>query len=946
MPGATSIPAPILPRAAPLRRHARVAARAAAYWLLAAAIAAVTLADRRWAAQSRERDSQRPETVTRAELAERAVLRALRGARADLHLLAAMGVVGGYVRDPDPARRAALARDLFAFMATRGWCSRVSVIAGASRVGAERQPGPGRCDTFAGLAAGFPASEALLAVVEDEDEPRLCLGLPLGPNGSGVTAALVAEVEPRDLLADLPLGATGAAGVALRDAQGQWLLAPAAGPGVLELRPVRLSGWSGPAAGTWQLALRAGAEPGDPRAPLPGAPVTLLLVVASAAAALALARAGEARREAEAAARAQLALFQRVSDNVPVPIYLKDADGRYVGCNTAFETLLGRSREAIVGRTVRELLPPGTSEPHEESDRAVLADGESRRYASQLKGADGRVRELLISKSAVRDELGRPAGVTAALLDVTELKAQQRELSRSVEALAAAKEAALAGTRAKAEFLAMMSHEMRTPLHAVIGATSLLLDAPLAPEQRGHAETARQAAQALLDLIDDLLEFSRLEAGRLDLERVDFDLHALARETVALTAGRATAKGLELVCEVADELPARVSGDPGRLRQVLLSLLSNAIEFTERGTVRASLALAGRCEQGLLLRLSVTDTGPGIPSERLPNLFEPFARGENRDGDRGGAGLGLAMSRRLVELMGGTIEAASTPGSGSVFTCCVPLGDAAAAEPATGAPPERPRRGLEVLVVEDNRVNQRVSAALLARFGCVVELACDGREALDKLERHRYDLVFMDCAMPVMSGYEATREIRRREAGGPRVPIVALTAHALRGDRERCLAAGMDDYLAKPVDAAALERMLARYGGSDGTAPRPEAPTAPAGAGAILDPGALATLRSLEKDGPGFLSTLVREFDEGFQQRFGDMQCAARDQDGATLRGAAHTLKGSAGIFGAGGMVELCRRIEHLAEEGAVADAAPLISRLAHEHEAVMSVLREAAVPA
>ena len=255
-------------------------------------------------------------------------------------------------------------------------------------------------------------------------------------------------------------------------------------------------------------------------------------------------------------------------------------------------------------------------------------------------------------------------------------------------------------------------------------------------------------------------------------------------------------------------------------------------------------------------------------------------------------------------------------------------------------PPSSEERRLQVLLAEDNLVNQRVTRAQLTRLGCDVDLAADGREAIAAITRRRYDLVFMDCQMPGVDGFDAAREVRRSEGDGPHVPIVALTANDLPGDRDRCLAAGMNDYLAKPTDHDSLRQTLERHARSP-TDGRPAGPAADRGA-TLVDQQALSNLKALERDGPGFLEVLVREFDEGFRERLGDMQLAARENDGAALSGAAHSVKGSAGIVGAEGMASLCRRLEQLADEGQTAAAETLIASLTHEHEAVMSVLREA----
>ena len=935
------------------RGRARLLLRALLYWFAAAVPVVAMVAAHDWAEETARRNAREADQASRLALAGRVVVSDLAAARSDLQMLATIGVVRDYVENASPRRKAALASDLSAFVSTRPWCRGVTVAI-ASDAAAEPRPAPSPCGRWAMTAAALPSGGLVLDRAEPSGEgaPLLCMGLPLGRDASARRWALVAEIEPRGLFADL--ADAGDEGPYLQDALGRWVVAPAPTAGPFEARPVALPSWGGSALGAWRLLdPDAGHGPEGVGARLHNVGFAALLLAVSGAGALAMARSAEARRRAERQATRQLTLFQMVSDNVPSPIFLKDTDGRYLACNLAFERLLEHPRHAILGHRIEDLLPAEEAQKHDEVDRALLRDGGTRHYEARFggNGADGR--EYHVAKSSVLGEHGRVVGVTAALVDITERKAAEREARRSMEVLRRAKEAAEAGTHAKSEFLAVMSHEMRTPLSAVLGATGLLLDGSLSREQREQAEMARTAGQGLLDLIDDLLDFSRIEAGRLDLERVVFHPRRLAEETVALVAGTAESKGLELSCQVAPDVPSRVCGDPGRLRQVLLNLLANAIKFTERGQITALFELGGRETDGIVLRLRVRDTGVGIAPEYMPLLFEPFTQGESSTRRRqGGVGLGLAITRRLVELMGGTIAASSKPGEGSEFTCTVRLGEAPTEEEPAAPPrqadlpalPRHPRsspeRRPQVLLAEDNLVNQRVTRAQLMRLGCDVDLAADGREAVEAIARRRYDLVVMDCQMPEVDGFDATREVRRREGVGPRVPIVALTANALRGDRERCLAAGMDDYLAKPTDLVSLGQVVDRHARSS-TDGRPVEP-ASEGRAKLVDPQALSSLKALERDGPGFLAVLVREFDEGFRERLGDMQLAARDNDGAALRGAAHCAKGSAGIVGAEGMASLCQRLECLGAEDQATAADALIASLAHEHEAVMSVLREA----
>lgn len=463
--------------------------------------------------------------------------------------------------------------------------------------------------------------------------------------------------------------------------------------------------------------------------------------------------------------------------------------------------------------------------------RPVSMLTDAARAISRVK--DYRNRVSVIS----RDELGQLTQAFNSMMDEIELRDKQLELARGgLEQTVAARTAALVqmneqlllskekaeeSTRLKSEFLANMSHELRTPMNAVIGMTELALGTELNEEQRSYLTAVSSSAESLLGIISDVLDFSKVEAGKLDLEQVTFDLRKATWETLNSLRVRADEKGLDLLCDIDGDVPETVVGDPGRLRQVMVNLVGNAIKFTADGEIAIRAALDSVGPGGPVIHFTVSDTGIGIPAEAQEKIFAAFTQADGSTTRKyGGTGLGLAICRQLIELMGGRIWVESEPERGSTFHFTVKFNVTAAALLATPAPTvlldsSRKRGIVRILLAEDNRVNQKLAVTLLRKRGYTVEVANDGREALAKWKEGAFDVILMDIQMPEMGGLEATAAIRKEEAArGMHTPVIAMTAHAMKGDRERFLSSGMDGYVAKPVKPAVLYDAIEKALGS------------------------------------------------------------------------------------------------------------------------------------
>ncbi len=649
------------------------------------------------------------------------------------------------------------------------------------------------------------------------------------------------------------------------------------------------------------------------------------------------------RRAAENLLRSSEARFQAFMDNIPAVSYVKDSAGRYLYVNDAFDRLHHTQTGQCVGQTAEDIWPGDIGRRLHRETMETVEQRRLTEYLVSLPGENGEMMFLTTFRFTFHDSSGE-LFVGCFALDVTEQKRlemearlsmeqvmngriraeeQARLLGQQTQALRLARDEALASVRAKSDFLANMSHEIRTPMNGILGMTTLLLGTALSPAQKHQAKMVQQSAASLLTVINDILDFSKIEAGKMTLETVDFDLRRVIAETADLLRPRAEEKGLGLSWEMPPDFPACLQGDPSRLRQILTNLAGNAVKFTERGGVTLQITLLGETETEAFVRLAVLDTGIGIPKNRLEAIFDSFTQADGSITRRyGGTGLGLAICRRLTTLMGGTIGVESLEGHGSEFWLALPLQKQASQEATLedrSLPETDVSLHLRVLLAEDNVINQEVARGFLETWGCTVVVVGNGLEAIAAARTGQHDLVLMDIQMPEMDGMQATTALRdgERLCGSRRLPIIAMTAHNMQGDREDCLAGGMDDYVSKPIDPEALLAALRRWGPSQNALPA-SAPLAESMPEETISQEAIMDFERLSRSCAGkaaLEARIMTEFLRVTPPILDRLQAAVAAQDHAQARFEAHTLKGSSRTLGAEALGTAGAAVEDAAKE-------------------------------
>jgi len=631
---------------------------------------------------------------------------------------------------------------------------------------------------------------------------------------------------------------------------------------------------------------------------------------------------------------------------------IADIDGNFIKTNAAWGEILGYSSEELDGKKFLDFVHPDDLQPTLDAMSALGQGAKVLNFVNRYRCKDGSYRFI--------EWRSHPKGrlIYAAARDITEHRLIEDELRSATKRAEEMARKAEAASIAKSEFLANMSHEIRTPMNGVLGMTELLLAGDLGEEQRQYARTIRASAESLLDILNDILDISKVEAGKLELKSLDFDLDILRAEFESAMCAVAEHKGLSLFCGVDPDVPRCLRGDPGRLRQIMTNLTGNALKFTHRGEIRTNASVAEHDDRSVLLRFTVRDTGIGIPADKLGTLFEKFTQVDASSTRQfSGTGLGLAISKQFAELMGGSIGVTSEDGKGSEFWFTVRLEkqqESACRDEvhrhAAATAPRVERRGVRVLLAEDNAVNRRVALGMLQKLGFSADAVSDGEQVLSALSERAYDLVLMDCQMPVMDGYEAARRIRKLEKpGGKRIPVVAMTAYAMSGDRERCIEAGMDDYLAKPISIEALSAALAswlphreRTGGTDEKSrqsepPAPREETETCAKSAVWRKDELLNRLLGDEE---MTREILEAFLEDIPAEMDSLAAAVAVGNAPTVELLAHTIKGAAANVGGEALRSAALRMETAAKNADLSGAQSLLKSIGQEFELLKAAIR------
>ena len=618
--------------------------------------------------------------------------------------------------------------------------------------------------------------------------------------------------------------------------------------------------------------------------------------------------------EANDAVEGKRAELQAILDHSPAVIFMKDPDGRMILSNKRLEEIVGKGADEIRMKTDLEIWPEDIANKFAEGDRGILANGKPIFEEVNLTSKDGE-RTYLTSRFPIFDKRGRIRAICGIATDISGVARIEKE-----KALLEVRErSALEASRLKSEFLANMSHEIRTPINGIIGMTELLADTSMDKDQAHFVESISTSSKSLLAIVNDILDLSKVEAGKIELVNEPFRLTDLVEDVRSAFAPLIADRGLEF--KVASDFPSDLwcRGDSGRVRQVLTNLVGNAVKFTERGEIRLHAKSLRKSNLKAEVQFSVEDTGIGISKSAQAGLFQSFSQADTSMARRyGGSGLGLAISKRLTELMGGTIDVESDLGRGSTFSFSIefdihdPSDEMPLSIPqisdSSGAEREHHAR---ILVAEDNLINKEITIRMLRKAGYQVDGVVNGREALAALDQNEYDLVVMDCQMPEVDGYEATRRMRAR---GSRIPVIALTANAFKEDRDRCLAAGMSDYAAKPIgekDLVQLVDVWLTANGPPQSRSLEESRAESFDGDAIIDPEAIRRIRAIDR-GPtkNLLKRLVVVYGETMRSGLQEL----RDLDGREnepgVRKRAHAMKASNLSLGATRVAKILKTIE------------------------------------